>query len=63
MQHTFLYISFPMFCTTKTWNFFEPPINTFFGEKVCVPVHSVFSLPLIFTLVAASISHLLTVAI
>ena len=32
-------------------------------ENVCVPVHSVFSLPLIFTLVAASISHFLTAAI
>ena len=39
------------------------PSYTFYGGNVvCVPVHS-FSLPLIFTLVAASISHFLTGAI
>ena len=63
VQHTFLYISLPLFCTTKTSNFFYLPIYAFYGGNVCVPVHSVFSLPLIFTLVAASISHFLTAAI
>ena len=32
-------------------------------EEMLVPVRFVFSLPLIFTLVAASISHVLTAAI
>ena len=32
------------------------------GNVVCVPVHS-FSLPLNFTLVAASITHFLTAAV
>ena len=36
---------------------------TRFMDETCVPVHSVFSLPLIFTLVAASISHFLTAVI
>ena len=38
-------------------------IYTFYRGNVCVPAHSVFSLPLIFTLVAASISHFLTAVI
>ena len=38
------------FCTTTTWNF----------QKLPVPVHFLFSLPLIFTLQATSISHFLT---
>ena len=48
VQHTFLYISLPLFCTTKTSNFFYLPIYAFYGENVCVPVHSVFSLRLLF---------------
>ena len=59
----FLNISLPLFCTTRTWNFQEPPSYTFYGGNVVwVPVHC-FSLPLIFTLVAASICHFLTSAI
>ena len=63
MQHTFLYISLPLFCTTTTWNFQKLPSYTFYGGNVvCGPVHF-FSLPFILTLVAASISHFLTAAI
>ena len=63
-QHTFfLNISLPLFWTTTTWNVQKLPSYTFYGGNVvCVPVHF-FSLPLIFTLVAASISHFLTSAI
>ena len=40
------------------------PSYMFFGGNVlCVSVHFLFLLPLIFTLVAASISHFLTAAI
>ena len=50
MQHTFLYISLPLFCTTTTWNFQKFLSHTFYGGNVVrVPVHF-FSLPLIFTL-------------
>ena len=50
MQHTFLYISLPLFCTTTTWNFQKFLSYTFYGGNVVrVPVH-LFSLPLIFTL-------------
>ena len=50
VQHTFLYISLPLFCTTTTWNFQKLPSYTFYGGNVVrVPVHF-FSLPLIFTL-------------
>ena len=60
----FLYISFPLFCTTTTWNFQKLPSCAFYGENVVrVLVHLFFSLLLILTLVAASISHFLTVAI
>ena len=63
MQHTFLYISLPLFCTTTTWNFQKLPSYTFYGGNVvCGPVHFL-SLPFILTLVAASISHFLTAAI
>ena len=45
-----LYISFPLFCTTSTWNFQKLLSYTFYGENVVlVLVHS-FPLPLIFTL-------------
>ena len=58
-----LYISLPLVCTTTTWNFQKLPCYTFYGGNVvCVPVHF-FSLPLIFTSVAPSISHFLTTAI
>ena len=58
-----LYISLPLVCTTTTWNFQKLPCYTFYGGNVvCVPVHF-FSLPLIFTTVATSISHYLTTAI
>ena len=43
MQHTFLYISLPFFCTTTTWNFQKLFSYTFYRGNV-------FSLPLIFTL-------------
>ena len=45
VQHTFLYISLPLFCTTTTWNFQKLPAGyTFFGGKVVlVFVHFSFS--------------------
>ena len=46
VQHTFLYISMPLFCTTTTWNFQK---LFYGGNVVCVLVHF-FSLPLIFSL-------------
>ena len=50
VQHTFLYISLPLFCTNTTWNFQKLLSYTFYGGNVVrVPVHF-FSLPLIFTL-------------
>ena len=44
VQHTFLYISLPLFCTTTTWNFQKLLSYTFFSFTFF------FSLPLIFTL-------------
>ena len=45
-----MYISFPLFCTTTTWNFQKLLSYTFYGGNVVrVSVHF-FSLPLIFTL-------------
>ena len=39
LKHTFLYISLPLFCTTKTWNFQK----LFYGENVVrVLVHFFF---------------------
>ena len=60
MQHAF----FVHFFAVVLHNYkVKLPSCTFYGGNVvCVPVHS-FSLPLIFTLVAASISHFLTGAI
>ena len=56
MLHTFLYISLPLFTSYLR-----------VLRRKCLycvlPVHPVFSLPLIFTLVATSISHFLTAAI
>ena len=41
--HLFLYISFPLFCTTTTWNFQKLPIYTFCGGNfLLVLVHSFF---------------------
>ena len=60
MQHTCLYISLPLFRKTKN---VKLPSHSLYGGNVRVPVHFIFSLPLIFTLVAASISHFLTAAI
>ena len=59
-----LYISLPLFCTTATWNFQRLPSYTFYGGNVVRVLVFFFtaSLLLIFTLVAASISHLLTAA-
>ena len=63
MQHTFWYISLLLLCAITTWNFQKLPSYTFYGGTVvCVPV-PFFSLPLTFTLVAASTSHFLTTAI
>ena len=51
VQHTFLCISLPLFCTTTTWNFQEILSYNFFGENVVrVLVRFFFSLPLIFNL-------------
>ena len=59
----FMYISLPLFCTTISWNFQKLPSYTFYGGNVVFVFCSLFfSLPLIFTLVAASISHILTAA-
>ena len=73
VQHTFLYISLPLFftnampfCTTKTSNFLATHYFLWRNCPMCSPkiffLSSCsllfFSLPLIFTLLAASISHL-----
>ena len=47
----FFEISSPLFCTTTTLHVFLRI------DVVCVPVNLFFSLPLIFILVAARISH------
>ena len=61
VQHTFLYISLPLFCTTTSWNLQK----LFFMEEMSY----VFSFTFFFTavhfllaLVAASISHFVTTA-
>ena len=59
----FLNTSLPLFCTTRTWNFQKLPSYTFYGGNVVRDLITFFSLPLIFTLVAASISHFLTAAL
>ena len=55
MQHIFLHISWPLFCTTSTY--VKLPSCTFYGEKnrICSDVPFFFSLPLILTLLAANI--------
>ena len=63
-QHTFsVHISLPLFRTTTTSTFQKLPSYTFYGGNfVCVRVRF-FSLPLIFTLVDASISNIFTDAV
>ena len=60
LQHIFLCISLPLFCTTSTY--VKLPSCTFYGGKV---VRSSFlcSLPLILTLLASSICHFLIAAL
>ena len=61
VQHTFLYISLPLFCTTTTFQ--KLPSYTFHGGNVvCGPVHSFFAAA-DFYLGGASISHFLTAAV
>ena len=64
MQHTFLYISLPLFCTTTTWNFQKLLSYTFYGGNVVrVLVHFFFTAAHFhLALVAASISHFVTAA-
>ena len=62
VQHTFLYISLPLFCTTTTWNFQKLPDYTFFGASVVRVLVHFFLLSLIFTPVTAGIFHFLTAA-
>ena len=60
LQHTFS----TFFCRCFARLQRETSRNAFYGGNVvCVTVHLFFSLSLIFTLVAASISHFLTAAI
>ena len=51
--YTFLNISLPLFCTITTWNFQKRACYMFNGGSV-VFLFTFFSLPLIFTLVAAT---------
>ena len=64
VQHTFLYISLPLFCATTTWNFQKLLSYTFYGGNViCVLVHFFFTTTHFhLALVATSISHFLTAA-
>ena len=51
VQHTFLYISLPMFCMTATWNFQKLLSYTFYGLKCRTFSRSLFfPLPFTFTL-------------
>ena len=62
VQHTFLYISLPLFCTTTTWNF-KKLRHMFGGNVVRVLVHLFFTAAHFhLALVAASISHFVTAA-
>ena len=65
VQHTFLYISLPLFCTTTTWNFPKLLSYTFWGGNVVPILVHVFFTATHFhlALVAASISHFVTPAI
>ena len=64
VQHTFLYISLPLFCTTTTWNFPKLLSYTFWGGNVVrILVHLFFTATHFhLALVAASISHFVTPA-
>ena len=64
VQHTFLYISLPLFCTTTTWNFQKLLSYTFYGGNVVrVLVHFFFTVAHFhLALVAASISHIVIAA-
>ena len=64
VQHTFLYISLPLFCTTSTWNFQKLLSYTFYGGNVArFLVHPFFTAAhFYFALVAACISHFVTAA-
>ena len=55
--HFVVHNSLPLFCTTTSRNFQKRFTYTFYGGKVVsFPVHFFFSLPFIFTLVAATTS-------
>ena len=65
VQHTFLHISLPLFCTTTTWNFQKllRRYTLFRGNVVRVLVHFFFTATHFhLALVAASISHFVTAA-
>ena len=64
VQHTFFvhFFALPLFCATTKWNFQKSPSYTFMEELLYVFLFTFFSTALIFTLVAASISHFLTAA-
>ena len=64
VQHSFFVHFFPVVCTSTTWNYQKLPSYTFYGGNVVLVSCSLFffSLPLIFTLVATSISQFLTAA-
>ena len=62
VQHTFLYISLPLFCTTTTWNF-KKLRHVFGGNVVRVLVYLFFTAAHFhLALVTASISHSVTPA-
>ena len=64
VQHTFLYIFLPLFCTTTTWNFHKLLSYTLYGGYfVRVLAHFFFTAAHFhLALVAASISYFLTAA-
>ena len=64
VQYTFLYISLSLFCTTTSWNFQKLLSYTFYGGNVVrVLVHFFLTVAYFhLALVAASISHFVTVA-
>ena len=63
VQHTFFSLFLcRCFARRTTWNFQKLPGYTFFGGNVVRVLVHFFSLPLIFTLVAAAISQFLTAA-
>ena len=64
VQYTFLYISLSLFCTTTSWNFQKLLSYTFYGGNVVRVLVHFFLTAAYFhlALVAASISHFVTVA-